>query len=468
MKSEIIRAECITAKENGIIALNNFFLNLYKGELLGVFSNNANEKKYLIDLICGNIPIEVGRFCFNNIPINSEEFGDTRKSKIALIESKSKLIDDLTVANNIFVIRGKTRNYIISNNVINSQSRLLLEELDIDIEPECFVYTLTSFEKSAVEIVKAYGLGARVIILKDVSSYLSDLELKQLYEIIIKLKGIGISFIMVDSIVDILKKFSERIIVMKNGKNIWTFSKDRFNEEVLKEIFYIQNQEIYVGRHKEKRVAISFSNISTNILENTNFTINSGEVLSVFDSEGKGIEEIVKILNGEIKYYKGDIFVGDKKLDTKNIWQTIKKNIAFIPENPAEKMIFKNKSVIDNLCYATSLKVNGFWLNQKYKKSCFREYEKYFSPGTLYKNVKDLSIYDIQKLVYLKWHMYNPKVVVCTRPFTSVDLELRELTLEFINHLLKKGIAVLILTSNYSEVNIAGRKIEITTKEYPL
>lgn len=468
MKSEIIRAEYITTKENGITALNNFFLNLYKGELLGVFTNNANEKKYLIDLICGNTSVEMGRFCFDNIPINSKKHDDTRKSKIALVDTKSKLIDDLSIANNIFVIRAKSRNYIISNDVINSQARILLKELEIDIDPECFVYTLTSFQKSVVEIGKAYGLGASVIILKDVSSYLSDLELEQLYEIIIKLKEVGISFIMIDSFVETLKKFSDRIIVMKNGKNIWTFSKEKLNEQVLKEIFYIQNQEIYEKRNKDKKTAITFSNISTDILENLSFTINSGDIFSIFDSDGKGIEEIVKILNGEIRNYKGDIFVGDKKLDTKNIWQTLKNRIAFIPENPAEKMIFKNKSVIDNLCYATSIKINGFWLKKKYKRSCIKEYEKYFSQGTLYKNVKDLSIYDIQKLVYLKWHIYNPKVVVCSKPFTSVDLELREITLEFINHLLKKGIAVIILTSNYSEVNIAGRKIEITTKEYPI
>jgi ABC-type sugar transport system ATPase subunit len=107
-------------------------------------------------------------------------------------------------------------------------------------------------------------------------------------------------------------------------------------------------------------------------------------------------------------------------------------------------------------------------MNSKYRKSCIDNYEGFFSKGALSARTESLSIYDQQKLVYLKWHLYNPKVVVCTRPFSSIDVELREITSEMMELLLEKGIGILVLASNYSEINSTGTKIFLRPKEYPL
>jgi ribose transport system ATP-binding protein len=139
MKREILRIENITIKEKGIKTLNDFFLNLYQGELLGVFVNNATEKKHLIDLIYGNVEVERGRICYENLPINYEEYVGIRKNKISLIQSTSKLIDDLTVADNIFVIRDKFGHYLIDKQVIFEQTKNLLAELDLASKPALLV-----------------------------------------------------------------------------------------------------------------------------------------------------------------------------------------------------------------------------------------------------------------------------------------------------------------------------------------
>jgi ABC-type sugar transport system ATPase subunit len=107
-------------------------------------------------------------------------------------------------------------------------------------------------------------------------------------------------------------------------------------------------------------------------------------------------------------------------------------------------------------------------MNSKYRRSCVEAYEGFFEKGTLNKQTKALSVYELQKLAYLKWHLYNPKVIVCTRPFSSIDVELRDTTSEMMGLLLEKGIGILVLASNYSEVNSTGKKIILRPKECPV
>jgi ribose transport system ATP-binding protein len=468
MKREILRIENITIKEKGIKTLNDFFLNLYQGELLGVFVNNALEKNYLIDLIYGNVEIERGRICYENMPITYEDYVGIRKSKISLIQSTSKLINDLTVADNIFVIRDKFGRYLIDKKVIFEQTKNLLEELALGIVPRKLVHQLSGFEKTAVEIAKAYGLGAKIIILKDLSSYLSDSELYQLTEIINKLKGNGISFIMIDSFTDILKQFSDRMFVMKNGRNVWTLKNEQINDDILKTYFYTPRHEILSNPVIRKTIALKFDNVSTEKLEPLSFEVHSGEMVSILDHDGSDIDEIFKILIGENNFYQGEVFIGDRLFSSRRPWEAIKKELAFIVENPVETMLFKDIKAIDNLCFASSNKVNTFWMNSKFRRSCIDDYERFFGEGLLNARTESLSVYDLQKLVYLKWHLYNPKVVVCTRPFSSIDVELRDVTSEMMGLLLEKGIGILVLASNYSEINNTGTKIVLRPKECPL
>jgi ribose transport system ATP-binding protein len=467
MKREILRIENITIKEKGIKTLNDFFLNLYQGELLGVFVNNALEKNHLIDLIYGNVEVERGRICYENLPISYEDYVGIRKNKISMIQSTSKLIDDLTVADNIFVIRDKFGRYVIDKKVIFEQTENLLEELDLNIAPKKLARLLSSFEKTAVEIAKAYGLGAKIIILKDLSSYLSDSELNQLTEIIDKLKSNGISFIMIDSFTDILKQFSDRMFVMKNGRNVWTLRGEQINDDILKTYFYNPKHEISSNTVRHA-TALRFDHVSTDKLKPLSFEIHSGEMLSILDHDGSYIDEINKVLNGENNSYQGKVFVGDRLFNSGRPWEAIKKDLAFIVENPIEAMLFKDITAIDNLCFASGNKINSFWMNSKYRRSCIDDYEGLFSEGALRARTESLSVYDQQRLVYLKWHLYNPKVVVCTRPFSSIDVELREITSEMMGLLLKKGIGILVLASNYSEINSTGTKIVLRPKEYPL
>jgi len=465
MKREILRIENITTMDKGIKTLDDFFLNLYQGELLGVFVNNTTEKKHLIDLIYGNVEVERGRICYDNMPVTYEDYVGIRKNKISMIQSTSKLVDDLSVADNIFVIRDRFGRYIIDRRVISVQTRNLLEELELEMDPHKLSYLLSDYERTVIEVVKAYGLGAKIIILKDLSSYLSDSELDRLLPIIDRLKGSGVSFIMIDSFAQILSQFADRMFVLSNGRNVWTFKSGQFSEDILNNHFNTSGQEIPGDAYVRKEQALRFEGVSTNRLEPLSFEIHSGELLCILDHDGREIDEITKILNCTSISHEGKVYVGGKPFCCHSPDEAVKNGLALMVENPRETMLFKDITAIDNLFFVSGNKENSFWMNTKYRKSCVEAYESFFEKGVLSRQTKNLSVYDLQKLAYLKWHFYNPRVIVCIRPFSSIDAELRTVTAEMLRLLLEKGIGILVLASNDSEVYSSGKRILLRPKE---
>jgi len=462
MKRELLRMENITIKAKGMKILDNIFINLFKCETLGIFVYNSAEKKHLIDLLFGGVEIESGRLYYNNTQVNYKNYADMARRKTVLIQSSCKLIDNLTVADNIFIVCQKFTNYMINNKVFIERTYALFKKLGLGIDPKKPAHALSGFEKIAVEISKAFGLGAEIIILKDLSGYLSDSELSQLIMIIQKLKKNGVTLIMIDSFADVLKQFADRVFVMKNGKTVWTFNNDQFeqfNDDILGQFFYRPQNTISEKMCEKNKIVLKFENVATPKLQPLSFEIQSGEILSIIDREGLCIDEINKILNGETKEFSGQIFVEGYKFKTSKQWESIKKGLAFIVENPTETMLFKDKTVLDNLCFAAMGKIKNLWLNTKYQKCCAEDYKAFFTESTLYTCAGKLSLHDQQKLIYLKWHLYNPKVVVCLRPFSSIEAELREVTYEMMEVLIKKGIAILVLGSNQTELNKSGTKI---------
>lgn len=460
MRFEKLRLENITTYDGDIKTLNNLSLNLFEGEVLGLYVRSALEKEHLFHLLRGDIELEDGRICYENFQ------NDNIAPKFYFVEPKSKLIDDLTVAENIFVIRGNFRGYFIDSDVLAKQGNMIFKELGLEIDESTLAYKLEACDKVLVEIVKAFALGKKIIILDAPSSYLSDDDLKRVFELVKKLQANKISFIVVDSFMNILSNVAERACIIRDGKNIWTLKGDELisvDDNLIKSNYYPQRIPLrnfsFDDEAENEERAISFQNIELRGFESFSFKILPGEFVTILDSRGDAIEAIANILTGDKKLENGNIFIGGK------LGLNLRHGIAFIPEAPYDNALFKDMKAIDNLCFDAKDKIRGFLSNMRFQKSSMIAYEKYFDEGDLKRYTDELSIYSRQKLAYLKWHLYRPKLVVCMRPFTSIEVELRELTAKMIELLLERGIAVISLTSNLSEVSPNGKKVVITSKE---
>lgn len=468
MRRESLRLESIGTGKHEQGTLNDFSITLYQGEILGVLSGHAAEKNDLVGIITGRLRASSGRLYLDNAPCPFEEADKLRHRKVGVVHAAKTLVDDLSIAENIFVIRKGFKAQIINSRRLNLQTQQLMDEFGLSISPRSIARNLSSVERCSIEIMKAIALGARIVILKDLSSFLSDFEVAQLLLLVKRLRDKDLGFLMVDSSIRHLSSYVDRVVVVKKGRNFWTFKHDEIDEQVMNACFPREQPAMEADDDQEVREdkpkALVFDRVCSGPLDKVSFALHQGEELCIFDRQGNGIDEIKALLSGERIAQSGRILVDGERFKANSIWQALDQRVAFVVENPADTMLFPDFTALENLCYPTSKKTADFWANPAYQASCLREYSSYFDQDTLTRYPHELSVQDIHKLIYCRWHLYNPRVVVCVKPFSSVEKSLEELSAFFISLLLKKGIAVLILTSNEAEADRPCRKISLKLK----
>lgn len=461
MKEELFRLEYVNVHYKNSLILRQFSMELYKGEVLGIYTKNFSEADCLIATLYGDIKPDSGRILFNGIPLNSME--NINDIKTVVISKRSQLVENFSVAENIFIIRKGFKKHYISKKKLEFQTVVMLKKLGLEINAEALISTLSKLEKILVEISKAFILRIPVVIFKNLSSYLSDKDIKKLYNYLDILKKVGLTFVVIDSTGTLLEAYCNRVILLNRGSNIWTFRSGEFKDSILSNFFKIDRDKV-INHHKvsgENTDCLELKELATDKLNILNLKLYKGEVLGLIDLEGVQIDELKSILLDRIKF-RGEISINGVNTTNIKAYKVLKKGLAVIDEDPSETTLFSGLSGIDNLSFPLSSKVPLFWQKKKYRNNIVKKYEPYFSKVALTKSLKHLDVKDLHTLAYLKWHLYSPDYIVLIKPFSSVDRQLEDLTITLIDLLIQKGIGIIILTSNLWELSRLSSKQNIT------
>lgn len=474
MRPELFRMEDVTAGEPGREPLSDFTLVLRGGEIVGVFSMHAEVKDALSGIMSGKMPTTRGRFYWRNEANPIEEIDPRRPRKVGVVRPVKTLIDDLSVAENIFVIRPGVKGRFIDTPLIKRQTRQLLSEFGLAVEPGVLARDLGELERCNVEVVKNVALGAEVVVLQDLSTFLSDAEVDQLMQLVVRIAATGIGFVLVDGAVAPLERYADRVIVIKNGKNFWAFEHGQLDAAAIRSCFSWESSVPHpalthgVPPPANAPPALAFSTVVAGALRGLIFRLHAGDELCLYDEEGPMLQAVRALLAGEVSPSAGSIAVDGRPFNARNLREALDQRVAFVPENPAATMLFPDFTAVENLAFAASRKTATFWAAPAYLASCLREYAPFFEPGELDKYPDQLSPAALLKLVYCRWHLYRPGVVVCVKPFSSIDRSLEETSAFFIRLLRAKGVAILGLTSSASEADLFERKIVLNPKNVSL
>ena len=469
MKTELLRLEGVCFGDGEQSSLNGFNMALYSGEVLGVFANHAVVKNDLVALLAGRQGANSGRVYIEREPCPFDGPEQHRQRLVGVVHPVKSLVDDLSVAENIFVIRQGFKAQVINRRLLHRQTQKLMHEFGLSLAPGLLISQLSAVERCSLEIVKAVALGARIVVLRDLSSFLSDFGVDQLFALVARLRSRQLGFLFVDSSVMHLTQYADRVVVIKNGRNFWTFAQGEFSDQALGRCFSpaaegAQSVPLPGTGPTADSEALAFERVESGVLKGLSFALAQGEALCIVDQAGKAIAEIKALLAGAHAPRTGVIRVAGRRYTARNPWQALDQKLAFIVENPAESMIFPELSALENLCLPASRKTPALWISPGYRESCRREYGRYFDDGALARYPESLSTRDLHKLVYCRWHLFKPALVVCVKPFSSVEKSLEEVTTFFIRLLLGKGISVLILTANAAEASFPCRILALRPK----
>ena len=463
MRQEVLRMERVCCQEQGVVQLDDFNLSILSGEIIGLLPLNNHGLTTLLRLLQRNTGLHYGYVYYREKQVNTWRDAKKRNNRIGLIQSESCLVEGLTVADNVFVLRPDFKTWLLRPRVFREQLTPLLESIGISISADAYVEELSDFERVVVDVLKSVIAGCRLIVLREISADIREAELKKIHSLLRHFADEGISFLYVDFHFEELQRICDKVALMSNGRIIKLLQGESLAPDSLHAY-----TGAYIGKVRQQirrpepggsRDGFFFQvkNLSCGMMRNLNFSVASGECVVLQNVDVQVFGELQSIISGESAPEEGEML-----LDGKPVSFDMGGEIAFIQELPTKTMLFNELSYFDNLCFLLDKRLPEIWLGGAVREGIRREYAEVLGSGVFNMRVDTLSEVQKYQLVYSRIAIGNPKVVFCVQPFRQADMELRMHIMEHMQMLLNKGIALVILTVNLADnLPLADRFIHV-------
>lgn len=456
----ILETKNITKKFPGVVALDNVSFDLKRGEVHTLVGENGAGKSTLVHIIAGVYEKDMGQIFIRGKELKSINPITAEKLGIAMIHQTPKLIPSLSIGENIFVGRlPKTKFKTIDWNKIFLRAREGIQTLDLGLQvsPMIKIKQISSGQKAMVAIIKAFSRKPVILILDEPTAFLTENETKKLFNLVLKLKKQGISFIYISHNLEEVFEISDRITVLRNGKKIATVHPKEIDRTALIKIMIGREIEQQFERKlfpKGKEI-FRVENLSVDErIRNISFNLRRGEILGVAGLIGAGRTETANAIFGLIPKKKGKIFVEGKEVNINSPRMAIKNNIGFLTEE-RDKGLIMGLSVRENIVLAIipNLTYGGI-VKRKKEINIVSEFitKLRIVTPTIEQKLKFLSGGNQQKVMLAKWIASNAKVMIFDEPTNGVDVGARREIYKLMNQLTKRGMAIILISSDLDEV----------------
>jgi D-xylose transport system ATP-binding protein len=469
----VLRMEHIVKEFPGVRALDNVNFEARSGEILALMGENGAGKSTLMKVLSGVWPYPTYQ---GDIFIKGDKkrFYNTREAEqsgVAIIYQELNLIPELTVAENIFLDRQPVNSFGASDwRQLNSDTQSLLDELGIrDCKPTDQVKRLTVGKQQMVEIAKALSKRARILVLDEPTSALTDREVTDLFRIIRKLKQDGVCLCYISHKMEEIKQIADRVVVLRDGQTIGDVMP-------IADVTLDQIIGRMVGRDIRDMFPRSARQRGDKILEVRNlevehpdvlgeksvrkasFSAYRGEILGISGLMGAGRTELVSAIFGACPgATQGDVLIEDNKVDIRSPADAIDHGIALLTEDRKALGLFLDQSIAFNTTIASlqtiSTRLVGV-IDAGRERTLAEKYVVQLgvkAPG-IDSLVGTLSGGNQQKVILGRWLNASPKIFILDEPTRGIDIGAKVEIYKLLNRLAGEGVAIIIISSELSEV----------------
>lgn len=324
MIEEVLRMEHIVCRENEILELDHFSMQVFKGEIYGLLCLERHGIRKMVDLICRNFPIQYGQVFIEEKLVNNIEKGDHSQNPVTLIGSQSCLIENLEVADNLFIIGSTSEKHMIKEKKLYRKAELLFMDLEIAIDPSALISQLSVYDRLVTELLRAIVLDNHLIILWQISDLLSSEELPRFHELIQKVVKRGYSIIYIYNHHEVLRPVCDRIGIFQNGHIDKVLVGQDGIEKMITSVYagyaYEKLQLLQTGKTKDfsnMPDVLTMHHVCTEHISDWNLTIRAGENVLLLDQSNTILTELNTLLSGRDNSYTGTLKPTDA-LDIKN------------------------------------------------------------------------------------------------------------------------------------------------------
>ncbi|MER0440053.1 sugar ABC transporter ATP-binding protein [Emticicia sp. W12TSBA100-4] len=471
----ILQVQNLSKSFLGVKALDNIQFNLQKGEVHALMGENGAGKSTFMKILMGLLKPDSGEIIFEGETLKSNNVHGNLRKGISMIHQEILVVPELTVAQNIFLGRETNYRSWLNDKVINQKAQEILNAIGVKINAQTKIKNLSIAEMQMIEIAKAISNNAKVIIMDEPTSALTDNEVTMLFKIIKDLKAKGVAIIYISHKMDEIYEITDRITVLRDGKYIATKNTNELDKNALialmvgRELNDLRAAFRFLENNSIKGESIlSVQNLNKKgKFKDINFEVHAGEVLGIAGLMGAGRTEIARAIFGLDMYDSGEIMLKGNRVEIKSPEDAIKNGIGYVSEDRKALGFIPALSIKENISLSSLGNFSKTWFvnsSNEYEATKQLVNDLKIKSTSINQKVMTLSGGNQQKVVIGKVLLTSPSLVILDEPTRGIDIGAKFEIYKLINQLTEKGIAVIMISSELPEILGISDRIMVLSK----
>lgn len=457
----LLRIQNVSKSFPGVQAVSDVSFDLDAGEIVALVGENGAGKSTLMRMISGVTRPDSGRFVWNGQPVTFNSPGEAQAAGISMIHQELALLANLDVAKNIYLGR-EPRGSFPGTVDWQEMYRLAAEQmrkLDVEIDPHTPVRQLSLAQQQMVEVAKALSQNAKLIIMDEPTSTLTDREVETLFRQMRTLREQGVTIVFISHRMEEIFNVCDRIVVLRDGAFVGSEFVATTNAGKVIALMVGRTIDDLFPRPRnivgDPVLEVRDLTLEGNPKHSLSLTLHQGEILGIAGLVGSGRTELAETIFGVRRALKGQILLNGKPITIRTPSQAIEHGIGFVPEDRKGQGLFLSLSVSSNIVVALMrLWARLGWVRwSKFDgvSSKFIDRLDIRTPSGA-QRVRNLSGGNQQKVVIAKWLTMEPKVLILDEPTRGIDIGAKAEIHELMRQLAERGVGILMISSELPEV----------------
>lgn len=454
----------------GVHALKRVQFDLMSGEVHALMGENGAGKSTLMKILSGIYQRDGGTLKIEGQEVSPSTPSEAQDLGIGIIHQELSLMNDLTVAQNIFIGREPRKSFgRLDEAALNAQTAEIFASMNLELDPKTIVGSLTIAKQQMVEIAKALSFRSKVLIMDEPTAALNDAEIAELFVIIRRLKSEGVGIVYISHKMDELKQIADRVTVMRDGEYVGVV--EAAETPITKIISMMVGREVTeepldVPDLTGAEVSLEVSGLSRGRdIQDVSFTVQRGEILGFAGLMGAGRTEVARAIFGADVKEAGEIKVHGRKVSIKTPSDAVRAGIGYLSEDRKHFGLATGMNVRDNVALA-SMDLFSSSVGVLNDAGMAETAQRYISqlgirtPSDT-QEVRLLSGGNQQKVVIAKWLLRDCDILIFDEPTRGIDVGAKSEIYKLLEELAEEGKTIIVISSELPEIMRLSHRIAV-------
>ena len=464
----------------GVHALGGVDFEVAEGDVHALLGENGAGKSTLLKILSGAQFADAGEIEFAGASVRFASPHEAQRAGIATIYQEFTLAPDMSIAENVFIGREPGSSLFVSWRKLAAETRAISERIGLKRLPLTPVRELSVAEQQLVEIARALSMRARLIIMDEPTSALSETEVANLFTIVRKLKAEGVSVVFVTHRLEEVFRICDRYTVLRDGHYVGSGAVALSNVDKIIRLMVGRDVDLLYGAHHVStpgRMALEARNLTRRRnprdpraieLIDVSLKLRKGEIVGLAGLVGAGRTETVRAIFGADTLDSGEILIDGEKVEVDSPEAAMRRGIGLVPEDRKKQALFLQLAIRANLSIAAQDQISAlrYFIDERKENALVENFRKKLnirmtSPD---QQVAKLSGGNQQKVVLARWLALKPKILIVDEPTRGIDVGAKIEVHNILFEMAKAGVAVLVVSSELPEVLALADRI-VTMRE---